>query len=393
MCPCSNSFKITNTKIAALSFEVNAKKFEHKDRPSIQSKIKQKQKIKIGYISPDFNEHSIALLLADLFKYHNRDKFEIYAYLTTDKEDKFTEVIKNSVDKFFNYSMLNHLEVANNIYKQEIDILIDLTGFSGNVQLAVMAQQPAPIQMQWLGYMGSMYADYIQYFIGDKVLNNKPEEFSETIINLPNSFIATKLFEDKLVKKQQFALPEDKFIYCCFVKPYKITEKFFKDVIEILEKTPNSILWIYYEGNETLKNLTNYVKSNYPSFDISRLYFYNKTITTEHMGLAVADLYLDTYELSGVIGTILSLSVNLPVITLMGDSTVSRTTGSLLTTSGVTELICNNSDEYKNLAIDFYNNREKLAAIKDKLKISRDSNVLFNQQQFVADLEERLLTL
>lgn len=375
-----------NTQNAAKFYEDKiTNKFQH--NPKVKSKS---DKIKLGYISPDFNKNPLTLALQDSFKYHNRDKFEVFAFSVPRKpNDNFTEIIKSSVDYFFEFNNNSAQELAKFIHEQEIDILVDLAGFCSSPQLEVMAYKPAPIQCSWLGYLGSTGSSAIDYFIADKhlITENNKAVFTEDILYLENSFITAilnKSYEQH--EKSEYGFKSGQFVFCCFCASFKFCDKFFTDVFKILQATPNSVLWIYFRYEDTIGNIVKFAEKF--NIGIDRFNFHYATNITEHWSLQVADLFLDPYVISNSTSTYLSLNVDLPVLTLAGNMPEARVSASILKSCGLDELVATSRDEYIKKAVGFYNDKQILNNLKQQINANKSNYPIFNQQGFIAGLDK-----
>ena len=355
---------------------------------SIKSKNK---KIKIGYYSSDFRSHAVGRSIVRLFECHNKKDFEIFGFYFGKTKDSYTARISKHCDQFINtYSIADPdlIKLSRNI---GIDIAIDVNGFSRNCRPKIFSGRSAPIQINYLGYLGTMGVSYIDYIVADKyTIPEKNKKFyNEKIIYLPNSFLPSdelRSISNKKYARKDFGLPDDKFIFCCFNNIVKINPEIFSLWMEILKNNEKSVLWLSSDNEIAINNLKSEAK--YKGVDEKRLIFTKKLPQDDYLKLfKLADLFLDTIPYNAGATAVDSLYAGLPILTMSGDSFMSRTSGSLLNTLNMQELIVNSFDDYKNLASSIYKNNI-IDEIKAKLtKQIIDSN-LFNSKVYTKNIED-----
>ena len=351
-----------------------------------------KSKIVIGYLSNDFRYHATAHLMLSLFGLHNRDEFEIYCY-SYGKDDRsyYRSRIQHDCDKFVDISSFGHDAAAGCIYKDKVDILVDLKGYTEGTRLSICALRPAPVQVSYLGFPGTTGADFFDYIITDKIVT--PEEhapyYSEKFAYLPHCYQVndhTQLIANKDWKKGDFGFPEDSFVFCSFNGPYKIDPVMFDVWMEILRKVPDSILWLLSGNNIAEKNLRREAEAR--GIQSERLVFADMLPKDEHLSrLRFADLALDTRIVTGHTTTSDALWAGVPVITLQGGHFASRVSSSVLSAIGLPELITHSLEEYEALAVQLARNPAQLQEIRQRLAENRLSAPLFDTPRFVRNLE------
>ena len=350
------------------------------------------KKIRIGYFSPDFKDHPVSYLAAELYEIHDRSKFEIHAFsFGPDTKDELNIRIKAGVDYFHNVQMRSDQDIVKLSRSLEIDIAIDLTGFTGKARTNIFAMSAAPLQINYLGYPGTMAVDYIDYLIADHIVipNEKKIYYSEKIVFMPNSYQPNNSRFEVLkinVIRKNFGLPSDGFVFCSFNNQSKISPSTFAGWMRILKATNNSILWLYVVNVNAAKNL----KKEAKQFGINedRLIFAQNILHKDHLKrIQLADLFLDTLPYNGHTTTSDALKVGLPVLTSIGSSFASRVSASLLTAVNLSELITSTQEEYETLAIQLATNPEKLKVIKDKLIKNLPVAPLFNIKLYTLNLE------
>ncbi len=356
------------------------------------SKKPRSKKIRIGYYSADFRCHAVSYLMAGLFETHDKSKFEIIAFsFSSNAQDKMRERVMASFDKFIDVTAQSDIEITKLSRELEIDIAVDLQGFTQDMRLGIFSQRAAPIQVNYLGYPGTMGVPYIDYIVADKILipEGNQKYYSEKIVYLPNSYQVndSRKISDKIFTRREFELPEKGFIYCCFNNNYKITPQTFDSWMGILKAVENSVLWLSENNPIADKNLQ--MEAEKKGVNSSRLIF-AKRVPLEEDHLArhkLADLFLDTLPYNAHTTCSDALWAGLPVLTLIGQSFASRVAASLLNAVNLPELITNTKEEYENLAIELATNPEKLKSIKEKLEKNRLTTPLFNTKIFTNHIE------
>ena len=361
-------------------------------RESISSDNK---KIKLGYFSSDFENHAVASLLKDLFKNHDKNKFELFGFNLSKNFSK-NDVSRNITDNFKEFIDCNSktdLEIRNICNSFAIDIAIDLNGYTKDGRSSIFKNKCAPIQINYLGYAGTMGEKLHDYIIADKVVipERNYKYYSEKIIFIPNSFfpnsLGNEILESKLTKKE-FLLPDNKFIFCCFNNIVKINEGIIDIWSKILQKSNDSILWLAIpkEGIQRDNILKAFDKKNIKS---SRIFFSEKIEYQKYLErFQLADLFLDTYPYGGHTTSIEALSSGLPILTMQGEGFQSRVTASLLKNLELDELITSNKEDYIKLALELNNNKEKMNSIKFRLKNQKKISKIFDSKLYANNLEK-----
>jgi len=355
---------------------------------------RQHTKIRIGYFSPDFKDHPVSFLTAELFELHNRNQFEVFAF-SLQAEDPNNPVRKRLVegfDHFIGVENKSDQEVAQLARDHEIDIAIDLCGHTQFARTGIFSYRAAPIQVNYLGYPGTSGADYYDYLIADPTLIPKPDQqfYSEKIAYLPNSYMvddSKRLPSERTFSKAELNLPENKFIFCCFNNSYKLNRETLNSWAKILSKVPNSVLWVSENNAEFRHNLLNEFSNR--GIDPKQIIFAERVESMEdHLArYQMADLFLDTLPFNAHTTAIDALKAGVPLITLAGNAFAGRVGASLLQALNLPELITHSREEYESLAISLATNPEKFAVLKKKLSGNRSSAPLFNTPLFAGNIE------
>lgn len=350
-------------------------------------------RLRIGYLSADFHEHAVMHLLAGVLETHDKNHFEIYAYsVGPDQRDAYRERIERACEHFHDLRPLGKIDAAKRIANDEIDILVDLSGHTGNAKPAITALRPAPNIVSWLGYPGTLglprLADYV---IGDAVLT--PLElapyYSETLAWMPHCYQPNdpKLMIGAKPTRQELGLPEEGVVFCSFNQAYKLTPAIFTIWCRLLDSVPGSVLWLLRPAEDSaIDNLLREASDR--GIGPERLVFGPKLPMPEHLArLQLADLALDTFPYgSGATGSNV-LRAGVPMVTLMGESYVSRMAASQLHAVGLPELVTTCPEDYFDLARKLALDPAGLAAIREKLAANLSASPLFDTQGYTRDLE------
>jgi len=360
----------------------------------VLSKIKRyskHKKIRIGYFSADFRVHAVATLTAELYETHDRNQFEIHAFsFGPDTKDEMNLRIKAGVDHFHDVYAMSHKEIAELSRSFEIDIAIDLGGYTAKARTGIFAMSAAPIQVSYIGYLGTMGASYYDYLVADLIMipEKNQKYYSEKIAYLPNFQVndSKEPLPEITFTRQDLGLPEEGFVYCCFNNTYKITPDTFDSWARILSNAKGSVLMIYADNKSVKENLTKEIILR--GVDPKRLIFGDRLARPEYLArYRVADLFLDTRPYNAGTTASDALRMGLPILTLKGNSYPSRMAASIVNAVNMPELITTSFEEYESLAIELAANPEKLKVIKDKLLSNLSTAPLYDTPLFTKNLE------
>ena len=376
-----------------------AKKFykEKYNRPIMYIKSVKKNIIHIGYFSADFRTHPVMQIIAPLLEIHDKSRFKIYLYSFALKEDEYTERAKKSGCIFKNIKELNDIEAVELARNDKLDIAVDLMGYTLHSRMSIFSYRVAPIQINYLGFPGSIGSDTINYIIADNIIIPRDNEkfYSEKIIRMPKCYQCNdnkKEIAKESIFRKDFNLPEQGFIFTCFNENYKITKKEFNIWMNLLIKTEGSVLWLYKSNQWSMNNLYNEARKS--KVDPDRLIFANRLPYDKHLARqSLGDLALDTFNYNGGKTTSDALWAGLPVLTKIGQSYIARVSASLLTSVGLSELITFSEKEYEEKALHIAQNPEKLIRLKSKLDSAKETSPLFNSELFTRDLETKYIEL
>ena len=399
-----NSLKKVTTPFAALSLlddpQLHLKaaqiygeyKFPEKNSLGTINQRPTKDKIRVAYFSADFHNHATSYLMAEIFENHDRQKFEVYGFsFGPNSHDAMRIRLLKGFDHFIDVSQKSDLEVAELARHLQIDIAVDLKGYTEDCRTGIFAQRCAPIQVNYLGYPGSMGVSYMDYVIADAVVipEKNHAHYSEKIVYLPHCYQANdskRSISDKQFKRSDFGLPEDSFVFCCFNNGYKIQPKTFASWMHILKSVEGSVLWLFEDNPMAASNLQQKAEKN--GVDANRLIFASRMSMEEHLARhQLADLLLDTLPYNAHTTASDALWAGLPVLTCMGESFASRVAASLLTAIELPELITTNASDYEVKAIQLATDSQQLSDLKARLSKNKSTSPLFNGIQFIGHLE------
>ena len=374
-----------------------AEKFVNDKYPAITTQLTvapypTHKKIRIGYFSADFRMHAVSLLTAELFELHNRDQFEVIAFsFGVNTNDQLRKRLEVGFDQFIDVKDQSETQIAALAKAMEIDIAVDLGGFTKHSRTNIFAMRAAPIQVSYIGYLGTMGADYFDYLVADACLisQDKQQYYSEKIVYLPSYQVndSHREIADKVFTREEVGLPDKAFVFCCFNNTYKITPATFDSWMRILRAVDNSVLWLLDPNQTVTKNLKKEATAR--GVDAKRLIFAKPLPSPEYLArYRVADLFLDTLPYNAGTTASDALRVGLPVLTQMGESFASRMAASLLNAVGLPELITISSDEYEALAIELASKPQKLERVYNKLLANLPSSLLFNTKLFTSYIEQ-----
>jgi len=356
-------------------------------------KVKVKDKIKISYFSAEFHQHPVLQLMMDVYKNHNKDRFEVYGFSHDPVgENNYRNEAKGYFNKFIDITKMKDDDVVKLCREMEIDIAINLTGHTANSRDNIFYHHVAPIQINYLGYPGTLGSKIYDYIIADKIILPKKfkKNYSEEVLYLPSCYQPnqTKLeISKKNFRKKDFNLPKDSFVFGCFNNSYKITPNIFNCWMRILKKSENSVLWLLASSNIGRDNLKKESMKN--GVDPKRIIFADRVSVEEHLKrIGLIDLFLDTYPYNAHTTAREAIKMSVPILTLIGESFASRVASSLLKNVGLEELIVNNIHDYARVAIKIANDKKKLRTLKNHLSKSDNTKKLFNNEKFTKDLEK-----
>lgn len=356
------------------------------------------RRIRVGYLSADFFAHATAFLLAEVIEKTDRNRFELFAYCySPDDGSEMRRRIVSAFDHFVDIRDMTNRDAAEAIHRDGIDILVDLKGYTRHARTKILSYRPAPIQVNYLGYPGTMGGDYIDYILADPIVApmEHQDDYSERIVHLPHCYQPNdrqRKISDKPVTRAEFGLPDDAFVFCSFNNAYKISPALFDVWMRLLKSAPDAVLWILVKESVSRENLKREAAAR--GVDPARLVFANPLPLAEHLARhRLADLFLDTLQYNAHTTASDALWAGLPVLTCMGETFSGRVAASLLTAMNLPELITTSLEDYERLALAFAQDRRRLAPIRQKIAIERETSPLFDSTRYARNLEQAYETM
>ena len=353
-------------------------------------------RLRIAYVSADFREHPLCYLLAGVFEAHDRERFETIALALRPQDGSaMGQRVEAAFERFIDASTMSDAEVATLMRELEVDIAVDLTGHTENNRTAIFAARPAPVQVNYLGFPGSMGADYIDYILADEFVipeRTRPH-YSEQVAYLPECFQGNddqRAISNIIPSRTDVGLPESGFVFCAFNTTHKLTPSFFAIWMRLLTNVPGSVLWLASDDLVVQRNLRDEAERR--GVSSQRLVFSPRTRYADHLArFQLADLFLDTLPFNAGTTASDALWAGVPVLTCSGESFAARMAGSLLTAIGLPELITHSLEDYEALALRLATTPAQLADIRARLDRQRRTSPLFDTVRFCRHLEAAYL--
>ena len=350
------------------------------------------RRMRIGYISSDLRDHAVGYLMAEFFEVHDRSKFEVFAYYCgPESNSALTQRTKAAVEHWVDIKQMSDDVAAARIAADGIDILVDVNGHTRDARTGVFARRPAPIQVNWLGFPGSMGSPYHHYIVADDWIIPPGSEkyYSEKVVRLP-CYQPNDRKREVVPAGQTRAeagLPEDAFVFCCFNGTHKISKFTFDRWMEILKRVPGSVLWLLDGSAETKNRLCEYAERK--GIERVRIVFAPRMKNSAHLArYPLADLFLDTVPYGAHTTASDALWMGVPVLTLSGRSFASRVCGSLVRSAGLPEMVVADPQSYVERAVALGLKRSQAAALKAKLIAARARCTLFDTDMLTRRLED-----
>ncbi|HET7085476.1 MAG TPA: FkbM family methyltransferase [Rhizomicrobium sp.] len=350
-------------------------------------------KIRIAYISNDFRDHVVSDVIVGCFEHHDKSRFETTAIsLWPGDGSKMRRRIEAAFDRLIDVQAMNDVQVAEILRELEIDIAIDLNGYSGAKRTGILARRPVPVQVNYLGFPGTMNAPFIDYIVGDQVVIPEANQafYREKVAYLPYTFFPadrTRSIAEKIPSRSEVGLPEHGFVFVCHNAPHKIGPEMYDIWMRLLRAVDGSVLWLRSANVAVIMNLRREASAR--GVAPERLVF-AQTVpdAADHLArLQLADIFLDTLPYNAHATALDALWAGLPVLTCPGNSFPARVAASLLCAVGLPELVTTSLAEYEALALALANNPGRLAAIRTKLVRNRDAEALFDTARHTRYLE------
>ena len=367
-------------------------------RPSWTGDAHRNEKLRVAYLSADFNKHAVAYLIAELIERHDRSRFEILAI--SFGEDDGSEIrarLVRGFDQFHDVRGRSDREIAQFVQGLQVDIAVDLMGFTQKSRFGVFACHPAPVQVNYLGFPGTTGADFIDYIIADRTVAPPEHQpyYAEQIVRLPDCYQVNdtrRKISERAPTRVEAGLPEHGFVFCCFNNVWKITPEVFDIWMRLLDKVEGSVLWLLgaHEGAEP--NLRKEARAR--GIDPARVVFAAPAPLADHLARhRLADLFLDTLPYNAHVTASDALWAGLPLLTCAGNSFSGRVAASLLGALDLPELVTQNLQEYEAAALQLAKEPERLQQLRDRLGRNRSTHPLFDIDRFRRHIESAYIEM
>jgi protein O-GlcNAc transferase len=371
-----------------------ARSFLRESRPtdSRRSRRYRHERIRVAYVSADLRDHAVTHLLVGALERHDRGRFETYGVSLRPAERSAVGIrIKDAFDRFIDASDSSDREVAELMRSLEVDIAVDLTGYTQGFRPEIFALGAAPIQVNYLGYPGTMGAPFIDYLIADEFVipPGKREYYREAIVYLPECFQANddrRPISEREVSRAREGLPEDAFVFCSSNNTHKLNPPMFDIWMRLLGLVPGSVLWLLGPAAAAVDNLRGEATAR--GIDATRLVFAERVPYAEHLGrLKLSDLALDTLPFNAGATASDALWAGVPLLTCAGEAFAGRMAGSLLRTAGIPEMVTFSAEEYERKALELAQSPDLLRSLRRRLAENRTTAPLFDTLRFTRHLE------
>ena len=354
---------------------------------------KPSDRINLAYLSPDFRAHPVSDLAARLFEIHDRSRFRVTGIsIGPNDRSGMRKRLEAAFDEFEDWQDVGDDEIAVRIAARNIDILVDMAGYTGGARTGILARRPAPIQVNYLGYPATMGADYIDYIVGDATVLPPASwpDYAEKVVSLPDSFLVvdgTARTPDRVFTRAELDLPPNAFVFCCFNNAFKINPHVFDVWMRILAAVPHSVLWLRVEDPAAIANLKS--EAQVRGIAAERLVFAGRMADiADHLARhRCADLFLDTLPYNAHATMVDALRADLPVLTCLGEAFPGRVAASLLNALGLPELVAGNLAEYEERAIQIGSDPTRAYELRRKLIDRRQKTPVFDTARFARNIE------
>ncbi len=351
------------------------------------------KKIRLAYVSPDLREHPVGHLMCGIFEHHDKNRFETIAIsLGIDDKSRLRGRMLDSFDKFVDARMMTSRQIAELMREMEVDIAVDLAGYTADSRTDVFAHRPAPVHVNYLGYPGTMGVPYMDYIIADRyVIPQEHQRFyDEKVVYLPDAYLPTDAglkIAERTPTRAECGLPEEAVVFCSFSHDYKLSPPLFDVWMRLLQQVPGSVLWLMSRGQTAQANLRNEAAKR--GVDPARLVFAGRVpMVEDHLArYRQADIFLDTHPYNAHTTAADALMAGLPVVTFMGGAFPARVAASLLHAIGMPELVADSKEGYEALALKLAQDRPLREALRTKLAANQKTHALFDTERFCRNME------
>ncbi|HQY07553.1 MAG TPA: tetratricopeptide repeat protein [Burkholderiaceae bacterium] len=377
-----------------------AQRYPKSAEPLWRGEVYRHERIRLAYVSPDLREHPVGHLMAGIFERHDRSRFETLAIsIGSDDGSLLRARIQGAFEHFIDARTMGSRQIAQRMRELEVDIAVDLAGFTSDSRSEIFAQRPAPVQVNYLGYPGTLGTDYMDYILADRhVIPPEHHRFyDERVVYLPDAYLppASGLtLAERTPSRAECGLPEDGVVFCSFNHDYKISPHMFAVWMRLLAQVPGSVLWLMSRSELSQRHLRE--EAQRAGIAPQRLVFAQRVPRVEdHLArYRQADLFLDTHPYNAHTTAADALLAGLPVVTYRGQSFPARVASSLLNAAGLPELVTDSAEAYEALALALARNPQRRADLRQRLAgLQQQRSALFDTDGFVRDLESSYIAM
>jgi predicted O-linked N-acetylglucosamine transferase (SPINDLY family) len=376
-----------------ISAQIFATRFPESKKPLWTGERYRHKKIRLAYVSPDLREHPVGHLMCGIFEHHDKSRFETVAIsLGIDDKSRLRSRMLACFDQFVDARSMTSRQIAELMREMEIDVAVDLAGYTADSRTDVFGHRPVPAQANFLGYPGTLGTGFMDYIIADQhVIPPEHQRFyNEKVVYLPDAYLPTDAsvkISERTPTRQECGLPETGIVFCSFSHDYKINPPLFDMWMRLLAQVPGSVLWLMSRSQVSQANLRKEAQAR--GIDPARLVFAGRVpLVEDHMArYRQADIFLDTHPYNAHTTAADALMAGLPVVTFMGGAFPARVAGSLLHAMGLPELVADSPAGYEALALKLATDPGLLDSIKAKVRAHRDTHALFDTERFCRNLE------
>jgi predicted O-linked N-acetylglucosamine transferase (SPINDLY family) len=356
------------------------------------------RKIRLAYVAAGFHQHPTAYLTAELFEIHDRSRFEVLGFsVGPDDHSDIRARIVRAFDQFHDLRPRTDEEVAKLIADMAVDIVIDRSGHTANARPRIFAYRPAPIQVNYIGYPGTLGADFYDYVLADRIILPFDQQpfYVENIVHLPDSYLVNdskRPIAPQTPTRQEAGLPAHGFVFCCFNAGKKITPQMFDVWMRLLRRVEGSVLWLLRTHPFAEENLGREAAAR--GIDPARLVYADRVSLERHLARhRLADLFLDTLPYNAHTTASDALWTGLPVVTCLGRAFAGRVAASLLYAIGLPELVTHGLEEYEACALRLATEPSLLGTLRDRLSRNRPTHPLFDSDRYRRHIEAAYTTM
>ncbi|WP_290661810.1 tetratricopeptide repeat protein [Aquabacterium sp.] len=376
-----------------ISAQIFATRFPESKKPLWTGERYRHKKIRLAYVSPDLREHPVGHLMCGIFEHHDKSRFETVAIsLGIDDKSRLRSRMLACFDKFVDARFMTSRQIAELMREMEIDVAVDLAGYTSDSRTDVFANRPVPAQVNYLGYPGTLGTNYIDYIIADQHVIPAAHQafYNEKVVYLPDAYLPTDAglkISERTPTRQECGLPETGVVFCSFSHDYKINPPLFDMWMRLLSKVPGSVLWLMSRSQASQAKLRKEAQAR--GVDPERLVFAGRVpLVEDHLArYRQADIFLDTHPYNAHTTAADALMAGLPVVTFMGGAFPARVAASLLHAIGMPELVADSTQGYEDLAFKLATDPALLAATRAKIRANQATHALFDTERFCRNLE------